>query len=123
MSDSAPRPDLVNPATLAELAELMDAAELGGILRQAQDELGRALPAIQSQMSAQDWTGLQHTAHRLKGALGSLGCEALYAGLHQLELGLRASPPRHPGEQELEALVRLADATQARLQQVMPRAD
>ena len=67
------------------------------------------------------WETAARLAHRLKGGLGSIGCDALYARLAELEKNLKAAPPLPPAEPAIGDLDYLLGATLAALQQAMPR--
>ena len=106
---------LLNLATLRELEDLLPADSLVDFLEQARQDMVDSVPVMQQQFAAGDWQALKQMAHRLKGTLGSLGCDAVFASLSSLEADLRAEPPRLPGATTLEDLAMVIDATSRRL--------
>lgn len=111
----------LNPETLASLAEFMSPAELRDFLGRVHAEWRASWPVLQAQLHAQEWLAAQKQAHRLKGALGSVGCEALYDALNDLENALREMPPRAPSAPDLARLSDVArDVEQAFTQAVKP---
>ena len=94
----------LNPDTVATFGDFMQPQELRDFLRRVQLELGSHWPELEARWRAHDWAALQKGAHRLKSVVGSVGCEALYHGLNQLENRLRAQPPSLPGDADLAQL-------------------
>ena len=84
--------DVLNPETLETFKDLLEPEELKDFLRRAQQELERSLCLMQQHFTAQEWPSLQASAHRLKGSLGSVGCDALFQALDRLEEQLDLAP-------------------------------
>ena len=107
--------DLLNAATLETFQELMEPQELQDFLERARQELLRSHTLMQQHFAACEWPALRAVAHRLKGSLGSIGCDALFATLEQIELALLATPPEPPSAERMRQLAALADQTAGRL--------
>lgn len=108
---------ILNADTVATFRELMDEAELRDFLRQAADLLDGGRAELLSRLQAADWETAARVAHRLKGGLGSVGCDALYARLAALELDLKAVPALPPTPAAVADLDTLLGATLAALQE------
>ncbi len=106
---------LLNLATLQELEDLLPADSLLDFLEQARQDMVDSVPVMQQHFAAGDWQAMQQMAHRLKGTLGSLGCDAVFASLSSLEADLRAEPARLPDAAILQDLAAVVAATSGRL--------
>lgn len=111
---------LLNADTITTFRELMDEAELREFLAQAAQLLDGDRGHLLADLRAGQWETAARLAHRLKGGLGSVGCDALYARLAELEKNLKAVPPLPPADGAIGALEYLLGATLAALQQAMP---
>lgn len=109
--------ELMNPNTLATFRELMEPDELREFLERVQQEMLRAHAQMQAAHAAEDWHALQKLAHRLKGSLGSVGCDALFTALNQLDTQLQASPIRPPAPAQMAGLSAVVASTAQRLLQ------
>lgn len=94
----------LNLETVATFRDFMQADELRDFLDRVKRELLTDWPRLEGHWQAGEWTQVHKGAHRLKSVVGSVGCEALYEALHQLENDLRAVPPRLPVESDLARL-------------------
>jgi HPt (histidine-containing phosphotransfer) domain-containing protein len=110
---------LLNVDTIATFRELMDEAELSEFLEQAARLLDGDRGPLLAGLRDGQWETAARLAHRLKGGLGSLGCDALYARLAELEKNLKAAPPLPPDTGAIGDLDYLLGATLAALQQAM----
>lgn len=95
---------LLNPDTLATFSDFMSPDELRDFLTRVREEWRSAWPRLQERILAQDWEAVRKESHRLKSTVGSVGCDALYAALNDLENALRAEPPQLPSKAELAQL-------------------
>ena len=109
--------DTLNTSVLGELQSFMDADEFMEFIDSAHQKLQQQAPVLLACIAEQHWDEARRLAHRLKGMLGSLGCDSLYVALHSLEEGLRQTPPRTPQAQEMAQL----DATLQAAQQALKR--
>ena len=107
----------LNEPVLAELRTFMAPDEFMAWLEAAQQKLVAQAPVLLQSLDDQAWEEARRLAHRLKGTLGSLGCDTLYAALHTLEQGLRSTPPRTPQAQEMAELSVTLQATELALRQ------
>lgn len=87
---------ILNAETLAGLQEFMPAPELSDFLGRVTDELEQSWQRLEGLAGAGDWPAVQKEAHRIKGVVGSVGCDALYQAFHGLESQLRAQPDQAP---------------------------
>lgn len=107
--------DLLNQTTVESFRELMEPQELQDFLQRAQQELLRSHGLMQQHFTASEWPALRSVAHRLKGSLGSIGCDALCAELERIEMALLASPAIPPSEPQMADLAQLVEKTAAQL--------
>lgn len=108
---------LLNPDTIDTFRELMDEGELRDFLDRAARLLdGDRLPLLAAVRDGQ-WETAARLAHRLKGGLGSVGCDALHARLAELEKNLKAVPPLPPAASAVGDLETLLGATLTALRQ------
>ncbi len=114
--------DVLNPETLETFKDLLEPEELQDFLRRAQQELERSVQKMQQHFAAQEWPSLQAAAHRLKGSLGSLGCDALFQALDRLEEQLRAQPSVAPTAAQMQAITDISTQTALRLHEEMAAA-
>ena len=103
--------ELLNPQTLETFRELMDPGELRDFLQRARQELLRSLGQMQAYFAAKEWDRLKVVAQRLRGTLGSVGCDALFAFLDQMEAQLRAEPLVILSPAQMQALNTVAQRT------------
>lgn len=118
MSISVPAVVLINTETLAIFRDLLDPDEFKDFFLRAQQELERSRHQMEVHFAAREWEGLRATAHRLKGSLGSVGCDALFAKLDELEQQLCADPITEPGSLQMQDLSDTARATSGLLGQL-----
>lgn len=104
--------DLINNDTVETFREILDPDEFKDFFLRAQQELERSHQQMQAHFAAQDWARLKAVAHRLKGSLGSVGCDALFWKLDEIEEQLRQEPVQAPGLTQMQAISEIAQATQ-----------
>jgi HPt (histidine-containing phosphotransfer) domain-containing protein len=109
--------ETLNAAVLGELQSFMDADEFVAFIQRALQKLQQQAPVLLACIADQHWDEARHLAHRLKGTLGSLGCERLAAALNSLEEGLRQKPPCLPQAQTMAGLEFTIQETLSALQQ------
>ena len=71
------------------------------------DEMPDRINALLDQLHAADWDGLRQTAHRLKGAAGSYGFDAISPCAGRLESALENGQPEQKIRAAVEELVEL----------------
>jgi len=108
---------LLNADTIATFRELMDEDELRDFLQQAAQLLDGGRHALLAALRESQWETAARLAHRLKGGLGSVGCDALYERLAELEKNLKNAPPLPPDASAVDDLAALLGATLTALQQ------
>lgn len=96
--------ETLNAAVLGELQSFMNADEFIEFMDEAHRKLHQQAPVLLTCIADQHWDEARRLAHRLKGMLGSLGCEKLAAALNSLEEGLRQNPPLLPQVQTMAEL-------------------
>lgn len=107
----------LNEPVLAELQSFMEKHEFMALMEAALQKLLEQAPVLLQSLADQQWDEARRLAHRLKGTLGSLGCDTLYAALHTLEEGLRCTPPLTPQAQAMAELTVTLQATELALSQ------
>ena len=107
----------LNEPVLAELQSFMEKHEFMALMEAAQQKLLEQAPVLLQSLAYQQWDEARRLAHRLKGTLGNLGCDTLYAALHSLEEGLRCTPPVTPQAQAMAELTVTLQATELALRQ------
>ena len=73
------------------------------------DEMPKRVNALLDQLHAADWKGLQQTTHRLKGAAGSYGFDAISPCAGKLESALDDGKPEQDIRAAVEELVDLCN--------------
>lgn len=106
----------LNMDVLQELQSFMEPDEYSAFLQTACDKLTQQAPLLHREVTDKNWEAARRIAHRLKGTMGSLGCDSLYAALHSLEEGLRQSPRLFPTEAAMGALSVTIQSTRVALQ-------
>ena len=96
--------ETLNAAVLSELQSFMDVDEFMAFIDTAHQKLQQQAPVLLACIAEQHWDEARRLAHRLKGTLGSLGCDKLAAALSSLEEGLRLNPPLQPQIQTMAEL-------------------
>jgi HPt (histidine-containing phosphotransfer) domain-containing protein len=109
--------ETLNAAVLGELQSFMDVDEFMAFIDTAHQKLQQQAPVLLACIADQRWDEARHLAHRLKGTLGSLGCDRLAAALNSLEEGLRHKPPCLPQAQTMAGLEFTIQETFSALQQ------
>jgi HPt (histidine-containing phosphotransfer) domain-containing protein len=109
--------DTLNASVLGELQSFMDADEFMEFIDTAHQKLQQQAPVLHECIVEKNWDEARRLAHRLKGMLGSLGCDKLAAALNSLEEGLRQKPPRLPQTEAMAGLECTIQETLSALQQ------
>lgn len=104
--------NLINNETVATFRDLLEPDEFKDFFLRAQQELERSHQQMQVHFAAQEWQRLKTVAHRLKGSLGSVGCDALFLKLDEIEEQLRQEPVQSPGLTQMQAMSEIAQETQ-----------
>lgn len=112
--------ELLNIETVKSFQEFLDPGELKDFFKRAAIELSASQHLMQINYVANDWGSLQALAHRLKGSLGSLGCDQLFAALEQIEDQLRMIPIKLPTNNQMTELQIIITATLFSLKNVEP---
>lgn len=107
----------LNASVLGELQSFMDADEFIEFIDTAHQKLQQQTPVLHECIVEKNWDEARRLAHRLKGMLGSLGCDKLAAALNSLEEGLRQNPPLLPQVQTMAELVFTIQETLSTLKQ------
>ncbi len=109
--------DTLNASVLGELQSFMDADEFMEFIDTAHQKLQQQAPVLHECIVEKNWDEARRLAHRLKGMLGSLGCDKLAAALNSLEEGLRQNPPLLPQVQTMAELAFTIQETLSTLKQ------
>ena len=86
----------------------MTPEEFNALVDEASAGLAQELDRMSVLQTECNWNALRETAHRLRGSIGSLGCDLLAEQLNELEATLRAEPGTDPAPLQLEEIRRLA---------------
>ena len=108
--------ETLNASVLGELKTFMNTDEFIEFMDEAHQKLHQQAPALLGCIAEKNCDEARRLAHRLKGTLGSLGCDKLFAALHSLEEGLRQTPPLLPQAQAMAELDLTIQATLQALQ-------
>jgi HPt (histidine-containing phosphotransfer) domain-containing protein len=109
--------ETLNASVLGDLKTFMNTDEFIEFMDEAHQKLHQQAPALLGCIAEKNWGEARRLAHRLKGTLGSLGCDKLFAALHSLEEGLRQTPPLLPQAQDMAELDLIIQSTLQALQQ------
>ena len=111
--------NLLNVHAISELKEFMEPDEFIEFIEFAILKIHQQTPQLLEWIASQQQENARRLAHQMKGSLGSLGCERLYATLHWLEEALRQTPASQPDPHLVKELVSVAEATRNALQQLL----
>jgi HPt (histidine-containing phosphotransfer) domain-containing protein len=109
--------ETLNAAVLSELQSFMDEDEFVAFMESAKHKLQHQGPLLLAYLTDHRSDEARRLAHRLKGTMGSLGCDRLAATLNIFEQELRQSPPLRPQAQCMAELELTIQATLSALQQ------
>lgn len=110
--------DMINSDTLETFRDILDPEEFKGFFQRASQELDRSHSLMQVHFAAQEWDGLRSVAHRLKGSLGSIGCDILFSKLEKLEEQLRKEPIQVPLPNQMQTISETAHKTLLQLEKL-----
>lgn len=110
--------EMINPDTLETFRDILDPDEFKDFFLRASQELDRSHSLMQAHFAAKEWDGLRSVAHRLKGSLGSVGCDNLFLKLEELEEQLRNEPIQVPLPSHMQAIANVANQTQLQLEKL-----
>ncbi len=110
--------DMINPDTLEIFRDILDPEEFKDFFQRASQELDRSHSMMQAHFAAQEWDGLRSVAHRLKGSLGSVGCDNLFSKLELLEEQLRKEPIQVPLQNQMQIISEIANKTRLELERL-----
>lgn len=107
--------EIVNQATQDELLDLMGPEEFQELLQEAAQEFAASTSKLLPLLDAADWAPARALAHKVKGSMGSLGYDALFATLDALEKRLLAQPVDAPDAADVARIRQVIDDTRAAL--------
>lgn len=108
-----------NFTVLQELREFKDEEKFREFMQEAHVQLKQNGALLMTEMSRANWAAAQRLAHRLKGTMGSLGCENLHDVLQVLEAGFRETPPAAPTPVAWDALEAAQQSTLTALKELL----
>jgi HPt (histidine-containing phosphotransfer) domain-containing protein len=110
--------DMINSDTLETFRDILDPEEFKDFFQRASQELDRSHSLMQAHFAAQEWDALRSVAHRLKGSLGSVGCDVLFSKLEKLEMQLRNEPLQVPLPNQMQIISETAQKTLLQLEKL-----
>ncbi len=106
-------------AIVADLREMLPAAEFNGLLQRAAEALPATIKELRQAWDGRDREEARRLAHKLAGLAGNFGCLALMNLARRLEKVFADQPPKRPERLLLEVDSLLPPTLEAlRLQQV-----
>lgn len=106
---------IVNPTTQQDLLDLMGPEEFRELLLEARVQFGEQAAALGAALSCQNWVISRSLAHKMKGSMGSLGYDALFHAMNELEARLREPNQSPPDSTEVAALQNVIEQTRQAL--------
>ncbi len=110
---------VINFEILGVFQELMGLEEFKDFLHMAQQELSRSRGRMSAHFAAEEWDSFRMAVHRLKGALGTAGCDTLFTFLDQLEYRMLLEPLFVPTHETMSEFDSLAERTSQGLARVL----
>ena len=83
--------------------------DLGEIVEMFAQEMPNRVATLLGQLEAEDWEGLQRTAHQLKGAAGSYGYHPISGYAAELEEAVRENEPEAQIRDAVDALAAICN--------------
>ena len=111
----------INPEKLETFRELMAPKDLRDFLQRARQELLRSLGQMQAYFAAKEWHSLKVVTQRLRGTLGSVGCDTLFVFLERMDAQLSAEPLVVPTPEQMLEFGSVAQHTAQHIGQVISR--
>jgi HPt (histidine-containing phosphotransfer) domain-containing protein len=113
--------NLLNVSTLDVFREFMETHEINELLEKVVTELSSSKALISMHLHEKNWMLLTRLIHRLKGSLGSVGCDALYFSLDEFESRLREIPTIPPSSSEVDFIFKLMNETRLEIEKITSR--
>lgn len=96
----------INLSKLHAFRGLMGSEAFKALVDEASTRLALELDRLGDPRTDTDWAALTDASHRLRGSLGSLGCDNLVERLDELEAMLREGRGLSPAPAQIEAIRR-----------------
>lgn len=106
-----------NFTVLQELREFKDEEKFREFMQEAHVQLKQQGALLMTELSRANWAAAQRLAHRLKGTMGSLGCENLHDVLQSRLSG--DTPPAVPTPVAWDALEAAQQSTLVALKELL----
>lgn len=106
---------IVNQQIQSDLKEMMGAEDFEGLLLDAATQFRERAKALEAAIDCKEWEGVRSMAHKIKGSMGSLGYDALFLVLDELEKKLLVTPDEAPDNVLIDSLKTIISATERAL--------
>jgi HPt (histidine-containing phosphotransfer) domain-containing protein len=103
--------DILNEETLKSFKEIMDAQQYQQLIQFACNELAKGQSLMTNHFNQSEWDEIRFLAHKLKGSMGSLGCDQLFNLLNVLEKQLKEQPAKLPDQTQIDEVLQTLDTT------------
>jgi HPt (histidine-containing phosphotransfer) domain-containing protein len=103
--------DILNEETLKSFKEIMDVQQYQQLIQFACNELAKGQSMMTTHLSQSEWDEVRFLAHKLKGSMGSLGCDRLFNLLNVLEKQLKEQPAKLPNQTQIDEVLQTLDTT------------
>ncbi len=102
---------ILNPEVLKAFREIMDVSQYKALFSLASSELGKNSLLLKSQLLNLEWKKVQFMLHKMKGSMGSLGCDLLFQKIMMLENQLNGFQITVPDKDQIDILIETLDLT------------
>ena len=102
---------ILNPDVLKAFRDIMDVSQYKALFSLASAELGKNSFLLKAQLLNLEWKKVKFMLHKMKGSMGSLGCDLLFHKMNILEKQLNSLQITVPNEDQIGTLIETLDLT------------
>jgi len=102
---------ILNPDVLKAFRDIMDVSQYKALFSLASAELGKNSFLLKAQLLNLEWKKVEFMLHKMKGSMGSLGCDLLFHKMNILEKQLNSLQITVPNEDQIGTLIETLDLT------------
>jgi len=102
---------ILNPDVLKAFRDIMDVSQYKALFSLASAELGKNSFLLKAQLLNLEWKKVEFMLHKMKGSMGSLGCDLLFHKMNILEKQLNSLQITVPNEDQIGTLLETLDLT------------
>ena len=102
---------ILNPDVLKAFRDIMDVSQYKALFSLASAELGKNSFLLKAQLLNLEWKKVEFMLHKMKGSMGSLGCDLLFHKMNILEKQLNRLQITVPNEDQIGTLLETLDLT------------